>query len=87
MDVAEFDKFAEEYLSAHAQNIKISGEQPDYFARYKIEEIRRRWRAAEPANPAAKPVQRTQFIAPGANPADLFGSYQPQQPAFADLVY
>ena len=46
-----------------------------------------RWRAAEQANPLTKPVQRTQFIAPGANPADLFGSYQPQQPAFADLVY
>jgi SAM-dependent methyltransferase len=48
MDVAEFDKFADEYLAAHARNIRISGEQPDYFARYKIEEIRRRWTAAEP---------------------------------------
>ena len=28
MDVAEFDKFAEEYRSAHAQNIRISGEEP-----------------------------------------------------------
>ena len=43
MDVAEFDKFADEYLAAHSANLKISGEQPDYFARYKIEELRRRW--------------------------------------------
>lgn len=47
-----------------------------------------RWRASEPANPLAPPAQRTQFIAPpAANPSDLFGSYQPSQPAFADLVY
>ena len=26
MDVAEFDKFADEYLAAHTQNLKISGE-------------------------------------------------------------
>jgi SAM-dependent methyltransferase len=43
MDVAEFDKFADEYLAAHTQNLKISGEAPDYFARYKLDEIRRRW--------------------------------------------
>lgn len=46
MDVAEFDKFAEEYLAVHADNIKLSGEDPEYFARYKIEELRRRWTAA-----------------------------------------
>ncbi len=43
MNQAEFDKFAEEYLATHAQNLKISGEDPEYFARYKIDEIRRRW--------------------------------------------
>jgi SAM-dependent methyltransferase len=43
MKQAEFDKFAEEYLSTHAQNLKISGEDPEFFARYKIDEIRRRW--------------------------------------------
>jgi hypothetical protein len=47
-----------------------------------------RWRASEPANPRQAPTQRTQFIAPPAgNPSDLYGSYQPSQPAFADLVY
>jgi SAM-dependent methyltransferase len=43
MKQAEFDKFAEEYLATHAQNLKISGEDPEFFARYKIDEIRRRW--------------------------------------------
>lgn len=40
---SEFDQFADEYLATHAENLKISGEAPDYFARYKIEEVRRRW--------------------------------------------
>jgi SAM-dependent methyltransferase len=53
MDVAEFDKFAEEYRASHARNIRISGEEPDYFARYKIDEVARRWRALGKAAPAA----------------------------------
>ena len=46
MDVAEFDKFADEYLATHARNLRISGEDPEYFARYKIEELRRVWSAS-----------------------------------------
>lgn len=53
MDVAEFDKFADEYLAAHTENLKISGEAPDYFARYKLDEIRRAWTAARLPEPAA----------------------------------
>lgn len=53
MDVAEFDKFADEYLAAHTQNLKISGEEPDYFARYKLDEIRRVWDARKLPEPAA----------------------------------
>lgn len=53
MDAAEFDKFADEYLSTHAENIRISGESPDYFARYKVDEVRRRWDAADRAEPTA----------------------------------
>lgn len=36
MNKAEFDKFAEEYKSIHARNIKLSGEKPDFFAEYKV---------------------------------------------------
>jgi ubiquinone/menaquinone biosynthesis C-methylase UbiE len=35
MQPSEFDRFADEYHSVHAQNIRLSGEDPDYFARYK----------------------------------------------------
>lgn len=43
MDVAEFDKFATEYLATHERNVRLSGEAPDYFARYKIDELARVW--------------------------------------------
>jgi SAM-dependent methyltransferase len=40
----EFDKFAEEYRSIHATNIAITGEQPEYFAEYKIGDIAKEYR-------------------------------------------
>jgi SAM-dependent methyltransferase len=39
MDEAEFDKFATEYRTLHAANIKITGEEPEYFAEYKVIDI------------------------------------------------
>ena len=36
MNKAEFDQFAEEYRTLHANNIKITGETPDFFADYKV---------------------------------------------------
>jgi len=53
LDSAEFDKFAEEYLSTHTKNIACTGEDPEYFSRYKIEEVRRRWNREKRAEPAA----------------------------------
>ena len=53
MDIAEFDRFADEYTATHADNIRLSGEDPAYFARYKIEEVRRRWDAARRPEPEA----------------------------------
>ena len=41
MNRAEFDQFADEYEAQHRANIAITGEAPDYFARYKIEELKR----------------------------------------------
>jgi len=41
MDVAEFDKFADEYHSLHEENIRITGENPEYFAEYKIRDLSR----------------------------------------------
>lgn len=51
MDEAEFDRFAEDYLATHKRNIKISGESPEYFARYKIVEVRRVWTAERLVEP------------------------------------
>jgi ubiquinone/menaquinone biosynthesis C-methylase UbiE len=39
MDEVEFDKFADEYRQLHAANIRLSGEQPEYFSEYKIADI------------------------------------------------
>jgi len=39
MEEAEFDKFADQYRSLHAANIRLSGEDPEYFAEYKVADI------------------------------------------------
>ena len=49
MDEVEFDKFADEYRDLHAANIKLSGEDPEYFAEYKVADI-----AAELARAACR---------------------------------
>jgi hypothetical protein len=41
MDVAEFDQFVDEYHNLHQENIRITGETPEYFAEYKIRDLRR----------------------------------------------
>src|SRR5690606_35620204 len=40
VDEAEFDKFAAEYRALHAANIRVSGESPEYFAEYKIVDLK-----------------------------------------------
>ena len=37
---AEFDQFADRYSALHAENIKLSGEEPAYFADHKVRQIR-----------------------------------------------
>jgi SAM-dependent methyltransferase len=41
MKEAEFDQYASEYYAMHLENIKVSGEDPEYFAEYKIIDIAR----------------------------------------------
>jgi SAM-dependent methyltransferase len=50
---AEFDKFADEYLAVHTENLRLTGEEPEYFARYKTEELRRLWTATRRREPRA----------------------------------
>jgi SAM-dependent methyltransferase len=39
MEETEFDKFADEYRNLHAANIKVTGEDPEFFAEYKVIDI------------------------------------------------
>jgi SAM-dependent methyltransferase len=41
MDEAEFDRFADEYHAQHAASIRLSGEAPEYFHRYKVDVVKR----------------------------------------------
>ena len=41
MGNAEFDRFADQYTEQHRRNIAFSGEIPEYFAEYKIAELKR----------------------------------------------
>lgn len=49
MDQAEFDKFAEEYKSLHRENIACTGEDPEYFAEYKMKDLKKIVKAASSA--------------------------------------
>lgn len=51
MDEREFDKFAEEYTRMHQKNIRLSGEDVEYFASYKIEDMRNVWTGAGEGEP------------------------------------
>jgi SAM-dependent methyltransferase len=42
MNESEFDQFADEYRNLHASNIKLSGEEPEFFAKYKIADVANR---------------------------------------------
>ena len=43
MDEQEFDQFAEEYSRLHQQSIRITGEEVEFFAAYKVEDMRKLW--------------------------------------------
>jgi SAM-dependent methyltransferase len=40
MDKAEFDRFADAYDDQHRANVAVTGEGPEYFAEYKIRQLR-----------------------------------------------
>jgi ubiquinone/menaquinone biosynthesis C-methylase UbiE len=41
MKETEFDRFADEYRATHSANISVSGEEPEFFAEYKIADAAR----------------------------------------------
>ena len=40
MEKAEFDRFADAYYDQHRENVAVTGEGPEYFAEYKIRQLR-----------------------------------------------
>lgn len=50
MSRREFDRYAESYENLHRANIQITGEGPDYFARYKVQHAARLAGDTLPAN-------------------------------------
>lgn len=60
MERREFDKFADEYLAAHRQNVRISGEEPEFFHRYKVDDVGRIWHQSTAALPR-EPVRILDF--------------------------
>ncbi|CCV16184.1 class I SAM-dependent methyltransferase [Mesorhizobium sp. STM 4661] len=70
---AEFDQFALEYQQQHAASIRLSGETPDFFARYKIDDV-----AARLARSGVKPRRILDF---GAGVGNSLG---PMRAAFPD---
>ena len=76
MEEAEFDKFAAEYRTLHAESIKASGEDPEYFAEYKIVDV-----AAELARARGGIVDRAAVLDFGAGvgySVPFFGRHMPR---------
>ena len=72
MDEVEFDKFADEYRAMHAANIRLSGEEPEYFAEYKVIDI-----AAELARANVAPRRALDFGAGVGYSVPFFARHLP----------
>jgi ubiquinone/menaquinone biosynthesis C-methylase UbiE len=51
MNLAEFDQFADEYHALVDRSIRASGEAPEYFAQYKVNDVHALWRRESAAHP------------------------------------
>jgi ubiquinone/menaquinone biosynthesis C-methylase UbiE len=72
MDEVEFDKFADEYRALHAASIRLSGENPEYFAEYKVADI-----AAELARANVTPRRALDFGAGVGYSVPFFARHVP----------
>jgi ubiquinone/menaquinone biosynthesis C-methylase UbiE len=72
VDEVEFDKFADEYRAMHAANIRLSGEDPEYFAEYKVVDI-----AAELARDGIEPRRALDFGAGVGYSVPFFARHLP----------
>ena len=78
MDVSEFDQFAHSYRDMHSKSIAASGENPDYFAEYKIRDVAK----ALGAMGTAAPMRLLDFGCGIGGSIPYFRHYLPQ----ADLT-
>lgn len=51
MERSEFDRFADEYIASHKGSLGVTGEEPEYFHRYKIEELAKRYKTRKLPSP------------------------------------
>ena len=51
MNEQEFDRFAVDYARLHQQSIRMTGEDADFFAAYKVQDMRDVWLGAEGSEP------------------------------------
>lgn len=72
MTKAEFDSYADTYYEDHKNNVKITGENPEYFAEYKIADLARYL-----ANTHAPSRRITDFGSGIGNSIPYFRSYFP----------
>ena len=76
MNEAEFDKFAAEYRSMHRNNIRLSGESPEYFAEYKIKDVARELELR--GTPATENIRVLDFGAGIGNSIPYFREHLPK---------
>lgn len=77
----EFDEYVDDYVDQHSKSIRLSGESPDFFAEYKIKELKKmadNWGFSDPAIldfgsgiGNSVPAFRTHFTGVDVTQADL----------------
>jgi SAM-dependent methyltransferase len=73
MHEAEFDQFADEYRQFHRQNIRVSGEEPEFFYEYKVKDTA----ALVAASPLRSSLRILDFGAGVGNAVPYFHQYLP----------
>ena len=76
MQEAEFDKFADEYNALLTRSIRASGEDPAFFAEYKVRDVAEALHATAPRAAAAR-LRILDFGSGAGNSASFFGAYFP----------
>jgi SAM-dependent methyltransferase len=71
---SEFDKFADEYQQTLTDSLRLSGEQPEFFAEYKVSDVAALLRST---NPAGTPLRILDFGSGIGTSVPLFERFLP----------